>query len=110
MHVSWERCCSLVSQCSAGHGEAELLTGCGAVAWQIPRGPHHASSWGRISQPLGLFQIVGVSPFLSGFAFSLGVGFPLSGTGALFAFPYAFFSGPGEQRFSNGWFCLCITC
>lgn len=90
MHVSCERCCSQASRCAAGHGEAELLAGCGAVAWQIPRGPHRVSSSGRIFQPPGLLQIVGFFPFLPGFGFSLGVGFPLSGTGALFAFSLRF--------------------
>lgn len=81
------------------------------------RPPQHFILTGseRIFQTLGLIQIGVFSLFLFsfgwGFCFGVFFGggwawglFPTSGTGALSAFPYAFFSGPGEQRLVMGGF------
>lgn len=75
----------------------------------LPAGHFILTGSQRISQPLGLRSLF--SFFLKIFFCFLkilfysrvGLGFPLSGTGALSAFPSALLPGPGEQRL------LCLT-
>lgn len=69
-----------------GMGRPSCLLAVGQLLGRSHRPPPCFLLGKDFFQPLGLIQIVGFSPFLFGFGFYLGVGFPLSGTGALFAF------------------------
>lgn len=102
----WQRC----------SGEAELLR----LAWQTHRPPKHFMvstqrgfptltysdcSFSSPPPPLFFFSILVIffSFFFWRWGWVWGL-FPNSGTGGLFAFPCAFFSGPGEQRLVMGVF------